>query len=381
MNKDFNGEGINEDLFDESKDKDVQSLTTEEGSNPQEKEDRSTKRFYAEEDQDNPGEGDEDSDEAEDYFGDDDDQEGEEGEEEDYELSETANMLNYLNASGYIALPEDFDVSAYSDEDLGVIMENSLNHSIQSRVEDSFNSLPPIVRELASYAHNGGDVAQFFEAIAQSHSVGANINIEDPTHQEYVIRNTLASQGFDENYISSQIQFLSQTNNLANHAKAYYAQAQQQKVIEAQNLAEEQRQAEMHRIESIRQSKMRMQSFLNQNEAIGAIRLSSRDKSELVSYMTDEAYELEDGTRISSLQKDLYYEIMENHALAMQVALLLKNKGKDGLLDFSFIEKQASTKMAKRVKEGLRRTDRKAPSSSSKKVPSYKTKSLADLID
>lgn len=305
----------------------------------------------------------------------------EDSQEEEQELPERAKILDYLQSSGFVSLPEGFDYGQYSDDDLEVIISNSIESSVEDRIRASFDQLPPFVRELVSYSFDGGNVEEFLDQIANSRRMPGNIDINDPSHQEYIVRNALASQGYDNNYIESQVRFLTENNYLATHAHSYYQQSREAEAARMQQMAEQQMENERLAREEAYRRKVALQEHVNKTQSVGAMSLSLRDRNEVVGYMSEPAYQLEDGSTLTAMQKDLLYDVQQNPNLALQIALLLKNRGTDGLIDFSFIERSATTKATRKVKEGLTRTDRTTPSTSSNKYPNYKSKALTDYFD
>lgn len=321
---------------------------------------------------------DDSSEEGEDLF----DGETEE-DDEDGEYDERFSVIDYLNESGYIDVGEDEDYSQYTGDDLNVYIENKLDAAINTRMSEALNQLPPVVRQLNEYVLAGGDAVEFFSQISNQNQFGISekTDIENPVSQEMVVRNALQAQGYPEEYIKSQIEFLQSSGHLSAHAKTYFNNFLANKQAQMEQMIERRRQEEYMYAQQQHQNQVKLQQYIDSVDDVAGLPLSLRDKQDLVSYMVAPSYELEDGSRISGLQKDLYFELMYNPITAMQVALMLKNRNEDGTIDLSGLERSASTKLARKVRTSLRRTERSTPHGGGDKYPSYKTKGLADLLN
>jgi len=266
-------------------------------------------------------------------------------------------MIDYLYNSGYIDLKEDEDYTQYEGDDLDVFIENKMDEAVDSRINEALSQLPDVVRQLNEYALAGGDVTTFFSQIANYNSTGIteNMNVEDPLNQEIIVRSALRSQGYAEDYINSQIEFLKTNNYLTSHATAYYNNYMQSKRAQLEQMAVTQKQAELERRKAVETSRRNITNYVMGRDAIGDIPLTARDKKELSDYMTYPAYELEDGTRISALQKDLYYDLIQNPELSMQIALLIKNRNEDGTLNLNFLEKRVRSRVTRDTRNSLSR--------------------------
>lgn len=358
----------NVDLFDEvdSTDNDVltpETSTKEEAS----KEDRSDSQYYEE-----------NNETEEDLLSDD---RVEETEEEGAYAPDSHYVLQHLRDIGYFNF-NDEDIANLEGDDVEAFMENQMDALVRSSVEESLSKLPPILKDLNMYALEGGDITQFFSQIAANNSVGISegMDLSDPAVQEHIVRYTLASQGYDQNYINSNVEFLTNSNNLQTHAESYYNQHINNQKAQREEMVKRQQQEAAYKEQVTRNYYKQMRDYVSNATSIGDIPLSLRDKNDIVDYMLTPSIQLQDGTSMSNLQKDLYYEVMNNHEAAMQLALLLKNRKKDGTFDFSFMQRQAETKVANKARQGIRRQQNTVPSNASGSTPNYKNKTLADYF-
>jgi len=363
----------NVDLFDEVDNTDTDVLTIETPTKEEApKEDRSDSQYY------------ENNNETEEYTEEDllsDDNQVEDTEEEEAYVPDSHYVLQHLRDMGYFNY-NDEDIANLEDDDVEAFMENQMDSLVRESVAESLSKLPPILRDLNMYALEGGDITQFFSQIAANNSVGISegMDLSDPSIQEHIVRYTLASQGYDQNYINSNIEFLTNSNNLQTHAESYYIQHINFQRAQREEMVIRQQEEAAYREQVTRNYYKQMKDYVSKATSIGDIPLSLRDKNDIADYMLTPSIQLQDGTSMSNLQKDLYYEVMNNHEAAMQLALLLKNRKEDGTFDFSFMQRQAETKVANKARQGIRRQQNTVPSNASGSTPNYKNKTLADYF-
>lgn len=357
----FNTNPQDENLFDELDNNDVEELTPTDESNSEEVEDNTE----------------EEVEEQEDLFNEDVEESNTE-EEVKPNIDERVAVLQYLTDKG-IAESDDVDISNFSDDDMDVYISDKMESFFNKRMKETFEGLPDIVRQINEYAIAGGDVTAFFNQIASNNQINPNnINIEEPSHQEYIVATTLQRQGYPEDFIKSQLDFLKQSNNLETHAKTYYNQYQQAQIQEREALIKQQEEAERLKEEQTKNLQKRINQAVSQ-DVIGDYTLSMRDKKELSTYMTSPAYVLDNKETITEFQKDLFYEISKNETTMLQLALLLKNRNEDGSFNFSGIKSKAVTETTNKIRNNIRRVNQNVTPSTDK-TPKYNKKSLADYF-
>jgi hypothetical protein len=71
--------------------------------------------------------------------------------------------------------------------------------------------------------------------------------------------------------------------------------------------------------------------------------------------MNDKTVKLQNGTTITQMQKELFYDLPKNEKALIQLATLLKNRNEDGSFNFDSIVKSTKTKVVQEVRQELRR--------------------------
>lgn len=365
----------NDNLFDEVDNQEQESFE------PTQEEDRTTDHTYEDSDQDSTDTTEETS---ENLYDEDTEVEEEESNDEQYTEGqyERFGTLNYLRNMGYINDWEE-DVRNYSEDDLDVFIQDRMDNMVNEKLRGALQQLPDIVQQLNEFALSGGDVRSFFSQIAQQNQQGIveGMDLSDPYNQETVVYNTLQSQGYPPEYIQSQIEFLKSSNNLQNHANVYYNQFIANRKAQLNAMVQQQQQKEYQARQAFAKQRQALDSYVQSINEVAGLPLSLRDKKELTDYMLTPAYTLEDGSTITQLQKDLYYDLLQNKETALQLALLLKNRNSDGSLNLSSIKRQVETEVTNKTKANLRRQNRNTPNSNSGKYPTYKQKSLDSYFD
>lgn len=286
--------------------------------------------------------------------------------------------LEFLQEKGFV----DFELEEgeeLTDELAEEITEDAWEQAIDNKLTDLFDGLPDVVKHIVKYAKDGGDIETFLGTVAKKGSspMKSDMDMSDEANQELVMRTTLKEEGNDDEYIDMQLEFLKDSGKLeAMSDKKFKAWKANQKNEEAELT---QKQAETARLqkEKARQDKLKLTTNINSLDEVSGFKLSKQDKRDLPSYFLDKTVKLESGATMTNYHSDVY-EVMSNEIASVQLAKLLKNRNKDGSFNFSKIEKEATTKVTREVKDNIRRNKTNTPSRSVGSGGSQKT--LADFF-
>ena len=118
---------------------------------------------------------------------------------------------------------------------------------------------------------------------------------------------------------------------------------------------------------------------MNESQGLNGVSFSKEDKKELPSYMNDRTVKLQNGTVITQMQKELFYDLPRNEKALIQLATLLKNRNDDGTFNFDSIVKSTKTKVTQEVRQEIRRNKSSIPGSLTSKS-NEANKSLAEYF-
>lgn len=287
-------------------------------------------------------------------------------------------LLDYLTNKGFIELDENENYDDLPDEDLDDFLEYKFDKTVEKKIEGVFADLPDVVKQFNKYVINGGDPMEFISYVGNLEN--SNISIDTKEKQKRVVQNHLKSEGYNDDYIERQLEFLEKTGDLETIAQKYVNDLEKERSKQQEEIIKKQKEVEETRKQFMRESKRKIDTFANDNDAVGDITITRKDKRELGSYMYDQAYKLQNGNTITSMQKDLFYDIPKNETAMMQLALILRNRNEDGTFNFDNIKKQIETKITNKIKQDVRRSKNLVPNDSSQNR-NYSKKSLADFFD
>jgi len=274
---------------------------------------------------------------------------------QEQQSTDVVSAVNLLKEKGII----DFELEENQelDEDTASeLLEDKLEEAIENRVEELFTGLPDVVKQIVKYAKDGGDLDNLFQNLAKTKQVPINKNLDlsDEKNQEFVIRTTMQQEGNSEEEINSLIEYYKDTEKLESISQAKFTKFLEKQKSQENKLLQEQQKQKQEKQQRIKEEKLRITQELKNKDEITGFKLDVKDKKELPSYLLDRKIKLENGGVISEFHKDIY-EAMANQTTALQLAKLLRSRNKDGTFNFSNIETIAKTKLAKDVKDSLRR--------------------------
>lgn len=278
------------------------------------------------------------------------------------EVNPAKQTLEFLKEKGIIDIDEDEEIDEDEIED---VLEDKWEEAIDNRIGDLLEGLPSEVKNLIKFAKSGGDVSAFFQAMVRGSQTGLseNMDISEESNQEAVMRVMLAEEDYDEEDIEAQIEALKDSGRLKAIAEKKFNKWKRDNKEQNQKIAEAQAEREKALKDQARKARAKLVETLNSINEIGGLTLTRQDKKELPSYFHDRNIKLQSGGTISNFHKDIY-EAMANETAALQLAKLLRTRKKDGSFDFSTIERQATTKVTKEVKNNIRRNKDNTPTKS-----------------
>ena len=264
--------------------------------------------------------------------------------------------LRYLKDRGMVDFKDSEDLT---EDDAEEILERSMEDGIDNRIEEMFSGLPAILKNLTRYALDGGDVRELIhEVIAkQPNHLSPDLDLANPVNQEMVIRTQLASEGYDDEYIDSQIEFLNTNGKLENAAQNHFNKWKKAQEEQQQLMMKQQREAARSEQEGRRKLKARMADFVNSLDDIQGVKITTQDRREIPSYMSDRNITLEDGTIVTALQRDLR-TVLQDDEKAVLLAKILK-----GGFDLNALQRVVKSHVVSEERQNVRRVSSKPPQS------------------
>jgi len=264
-----------------------------------------------------------------------------------------------------------------TEEEAEHLIEDSWEKALEAEVESTIKDLPQDIKDLIKFASKGGNVGELLGKMVQHATSGItkNSDIENEDVQVLAITMDLRNQGYDQEYIDSQVEFLKDSGKLGNISKKSF-----DKIIaeqEAETAGQVQRQKENVEIrkKQAREYKTNITTHINSLNEMGGLPISKQDKTILPTYISEPTVELQDGRYVSEMQADLF-KVMADKDKIVLLAKLLKTD-----FDFSAIERKKQTQAARGIKEAVERVDRKELSNSESGGHKSNKKALWDMLE
>lgn len=289
-----------------------------------------------------------------------------EGEEEYDESS----FFGALKEKGLVDFEED-------DEEFSELsFEEKFETIVENKIKDKLDGLPQEVQRLVMHSLSGGDHREFLSSLNTSKKLSLDFDIEDEENQEFAVREFLKEDGEDESFITSQINFLKEEGRLEEYSRRRFNRWKKEEEKKQEQLLKEEKEKKENARKQLIEAKKSYQALLESEEDFGGIEVSKKFASQLPSYLTDKKVKLDNGSSLSEFQRDLFFEVPKNPKALIQLALLIKNRNKDGTFNFDSISKKIETKLSREIKNNVRRMKDNQKRSNSSSSP----KSLADFF-
>ena len=301
---------------------------------------------------------------------------GKKKEEEEFSYARTIQMLREQNLIDYD--DPDEGEEPWNEEEALEILRDSIEDKIEDGIEDKMKGLSPLMKTLLKYELDGGDPTVLLDQLNKqsTSAITADMDMDEESNQKLVVRETLREEGYDDDYINTQLEFLEDSGKLKMIAKKKYSKWEQENKYAYEQEIKRQEAEKRKREDAMKQYRSDLNKYINETDNIGGLTLNKQDKKSLTSYLTDRVVKTQNSANITNFHADLG-EVLQNQAASIQLAKLLRSRDKNGLFTFDAIKKEAETKVTNTVRDGLRRNrDKSIPSGRGR----GEQKSLADYF-
>jgi hypothetical protein len=264
-----------------------------------------------------------------------------------------------------------------SEEEAEHLIEDSWEKALEAEVEATIKDLPQDIKDLVKFASKGGNVGELLGKMIQHATSGItkDSDISNEDTQVLAITMDLKDQGYDQEYIDSQVEFLKDSGKLEVISKKSFDRIIASQENETASQVQRQKEVADNRKKQAREYKTNITSHINSLNETGGLPLSKQDKTSLPTYISEPNVELQDGRFVSEMQADLF-KVMADKDKIVLLAKLLKTD-----FDFSAIERKKQTQAARGVREAVERVDRKELSNSESGGHKSNKKALWDMLE
>jgi len=284
--------------------------------------------------------------------------------------------LEFLKEKGLVDYELEDGVEL-TEEDAEHLLEDSWEKALELEVEATIKDLPQDIKDLVKFASKGGNVGELLGKMIQHATSGItkDSDIDNEDVQILAVTMDLKNQGYDQEYIDSQIEFLKDSGKLETISKKSYDKIIADQENETAGQVQRQKDIAESRKKQAREYKTNITSHINSLNETGGLPLSKQDKTTLPTYISEPNVELQDGRFVSEMQADLF-KVMADKDKIVLLAKLLKTD-----FDFSAIERKKQTQAARGVREAVERVDRKELSNSESGGHKSNKKALWDMLE
>lgn len=267
--------------------------------------------------------------------------------------------LNLFKEKGIMSI-DDNDMPQ-TEEDAIDSIEEIIHNAVENRVQEVVAGTPDIVQNLIKYVVNGGDPHVFLNTVMNEKPrvLSANLDLNDETNQELVIQTQLLADGYDQEYIDSQIEFFKDSGKLRAVALSHFKRWEKQEAQRQEQMAQRQREQALAEREDRRKRKVEFAELINLNPVIDGVKLSHQDKMSLPTYLTERNIQQENGAVVTPFIRDIN-KLLLDPKKAVLLAKLVKSN-----LDMSAIVKQLKSDITADMRNNVRRV---TPQDSTKKT-------------
>lgn len=282
--------------------------------------------------------------------------------------------LETLKSKGLI----DFELEEGEEltEDLAEeIVIESIEQKVDDKIKSMFGELPEEAVAFNKFVLSGGDPQEFFEKYNANLSTGINpkMDLSEKNNQIKIITHQLQADGYDADYIETQLEYLEDAGKLEKIAEVHFNKWKKSYDESQKSLVKNREEQTRIEKETRKQLKNKISTYLSDKVEIKGLKINPKDKRELPAYMYEKSVKLANGAEVSQMQKELY-ENLQKEENATVIAMLLRSG-----FDLSSIKKAVETEVTNKTRNEVRRKSQNMPSKTG--GSSQKIGSLAELFN
>lgn len=288
--------------------------------------------------------------------------------------TKSKSTLEFLKEKGFV----DYELeegTELTDDLADEILEDNWDSSIIAGVEETIKDLPDELKALIKYSAKGGDYKELLSKMANQSTTGLtkDTDMTVEANQILAVTSDLKDQGYDQEYIDTQIEFLKDSGRLESiSAKSFTKKIAKQDSDVEETIKQADRRKEIDKEAQKTYKKDLGVQITSLNDIKGLV-LNKQDKETLPSYISDVNVKLQDGRTVTKFQQELF-SIFGDKEQTILLAKLVKDK-----FDFSSITNKEITKFSKGIKQDIQ--NNQVIIKGSKGSSQQPRKSLADLLD
>ena len=220
--------------------------------------------------------------------------------EEEETIGTNISVLNSLKERGLIEFELEDGVEL-TEELADEILEDKYEETIEERIKEKLTELPEDVKQIIQFVLKGGSLNEFLNQVASpaSTKITEDLDIDDEANQELIVREILAEEDEDAEFIETQIELLKDGGKLKMFAEKKFEKWLKENKTKRTALLKQQEDRKADMVKSIREAKRKVTATLASTEDVGGVEPSKDDRKVLPSYINDRTVKLQNGAEIS----------------------------------------------------------------------------------
>lgn len=269
----------------------------------------------------------------------------------------------------HIEIDDEEDITA---ERFAELQDEEYEAEVSARLEAwATKDLDDDAKAFIKFKREGGSTEDFFNTYAGASEIPTG-DLDDEDYQDAIIRYQLTEDGWDREEIEDRLKYLTDNDRKEKVAKKYDARA---KELIAEEKAELLKQANAQKAAIIKNEndyKASVKAVLDTKEEISGFKIATKEKAELLNFLTRKDHKAGGDKNITGFQKKLGEVFQDKEKLVLLAKLIQSD------FDMSGFEKKVTTKKTREIKTNLEQRKSLRPSASGS---SAEGKSLADLFN
>ena len=227
------------------------------------------------------------------------------------------------------------------------LQQQEYDAEVEEKIKDWVSDLDDDAKQFIKFKREGGNTADFFNFHSKNKEFDVSGDIDDEDYQDYIIRNKLKKDDWDDDVIEDTLRTLSDNGQKYKQAEKFLGKLQKEEEVKKESLFKDLEQKKVYEKQQEAAFNTNLKNVIKETNEINGFRFETRDKEDLYNFLVVQKHKTSSTTGITDFQKSLS-EALNDINKVLMIAKLLKND-----FNMSDIEKNIKNKSVKEIKSNL----------------------------
>lgn len=227
------------------------------------------------------------------------------------------------------------------------LQQQEIEAELEERLKDFVSELDDDAKQFIKFKKEGGDTNEFFKFHFKNKEFDLNGDINDEDYQDYIIRNKLRKDDWEDDVIEETLRNLGENGQKEKQAEKFLNKFQREEEVKKESLFKELEQQKAYAKQQEQAFNNNLRSIIKETNEINGFKFDVKEKEDIYNFLVVQKHKTSPTTAITDFQKSLSEALNDTNKVLILTKLLRNN------FNFTELEKNIKTKNVKEIKSHL----------------------------